>query len=175
MLSGARRSSEGKECFFGVISNLSVRQRGGDTGPTPRELRVRWTGSGQMRWIKAIWLDWMTSSCFLHLHPSSLLCFLHLGLNMSFCFTCSTLFLCSQCLDSFVLNCSRTPWGIYQCEHTAPSWSHLSNQRNRKLPWKLKQTNRTMCDPVIWTTFTISRVSRVTSNFLCLIQSEPMT
>lgn len=41
MLSGARRSSEGRDCFFRVISSSQPLHPGGDTGFAPRELWVR--------------------------------------------------------------------------------------------------------------------------------------
>lgn len=97
MLSGARRSSEGRDCFFRVISNSQPFGRVATQALLPGNCGWGWTGSGQRRWIKAIWLHWMTSSCFLCLCSSKSRLLLHHISISTFCFSfCSLIFLTTE-------------------------------------------------------------------------------
>lgn len=143
MLSGAWRSSERKECFFWVISNLSSHHGVVTQALLPGNCGLEWTGSGQMRW-KAIWLDLMTFCCFLAPTPIFTAVFSISRSQHVLFFTCSPLFFCSQCLDSFCLKHSHSLRDLSAWTHcSSMSSCSLSNQRNRKLPWnKNKQTRQ---------------------------------
>lgn len=175
MLSGARRSSEGRSFFLQGHFKLSTLQRGGDTGSAPRELWVR----VNRKWSEEVNQSHMTPlDDFLLLSPPTLIFTAVFSYNLPLQLDSAFLLVafCFSVLLTFFATEAAEPGGFIGVDKLLGMISPpFLKSEKQEIALEQKQTNQTMGDPVTWISFIIGRASHVTSSFMHPIRSRKCT